>query len=284
VVDNWIGGMGNGIGIWECNDNIIAGNRIGTDEEWTIDIMNSGNGVEIGHESKRNQILGNFIGNNILDGIRINDSKAMYNRISENSISLNESKGINLINGANDGIAPPEITNVFENEILGTALPMSVIEIFTDSDDEGRIIQGVVPSDSEGNWGWAGPIQGTFDSIRATATDTMGNTSEFGFYRPEEEPSSVSVRKDPIYFILSQNFTGRYSPEIQIRFNLDANMDVSMDVYNLSGIKVHEIHNGRLQAGHHSMTWNTSRQTAGVYLIRMQTHRGAVTRKCVVLK
>lgn len=284
VVDNWIGGNGNGIGIWECNDNIIAGNRIGTDDEWTIEIVNSYNGVEIGHESERNQIIGNFIGNNILDGIRINDNKAMYNRISENSISMNELKGINLVNGANGGIASPKINNVLENEIFGTALPGSVIEIFTDSHDEGRLIQGVVPADSAGNWGWVGPIQGTFDSIRATATDTMGNTSEFGFYRPEEEPSSVSIRRDPISFTLSQNLTGRHSPEIQIHFNLDANMDVSLDVYNLSGTKVHEIQNGRLQAGYHSITWNTSRQRAGVYLIRMQTQKGALTRKCVVVK
>jgi hypothetical protein len=284
VVENWIGGNGNGIGIWEGSDNVIAGNRIGTDAEWTIDIMNSGHGIEIGHKSLHNHIEGNFIGNNSLDGIRINGSEAMYNTITENSISMNESKGINLLNGANGGIAAPKIDNVIENEIYGRALPMSIIEIFTDSHDEGRIIQGVVFSDSAGNWGWAGPIQGAYDSIRATVTDTMGNTSEFGLYRPDEEPSSVSVRRDPISFSLSGNFMGHTHPEIQIHFNLEINMEVNIDVYNLSGIKVHEIHNGRLPAGYHSMTWNTSHHSGGIYLIRMQTNRGALTRKCVVLK
>jgi len=284
VVDNWIGGNDDGIGIWEANDNLISGNMIGTDPEWTYDIMNKSNGIHIGHQSERNMITGNVIGNNSLDGIRIINDKAMYNTISENSISMNESKGINLINGANGGMAAPVITNVYENEIFGTAPPMSIIEIFTDNYDEGRIMQAVVMSDSEGNFGWTGNIEGPFDSIRATATDTMGNTSEFGLYRPEEEPSSIKGTMHPVPFTLSHNYPGHDHPEIQVRFDLPVNTDVSLDVFNLSGVKVAEIHKGKMQAGYHSMTWNTSRHAAGVYIIRMQTRRGALTRKCVVLK
>jgi hypothetical protein len=283
VVDNWIGGNDDGIGIWEANDNIISGNMIGTDREWTYDIMNKSNGIHIGHQSERNVIIGNVIGNNSLNGIRIINDKAKYNTISENSISKNESKGISLVNGANGGIAAPKITNVIENDISGTAPPLSIVEIFTDEYDEGRIIQAVVRADSAGNFGWTGPIEGPFDSIRATATDTLGNTSEFGMYRPGEDPSSVADRRVPIPFTLSKNYPGQYHPVIQVRFELLVNEDVKLDVFNLSGMKVHEIHNGRLQAGHHSIGWNTSRHSAGIYLIRMQTRRGALTRKCVVL-
>ncbi|MCK4853176.1 MAG: right-handed parallel beta-helix repeat-containing protein, partial [Bacteroidales bacterium] len=283
IVENWIGGNTTGIGIWECSDFFIAGNRIGTDPEWTNDLMNSGDGIEIGHESKRNMIMGNFIGNNSRDGIRITGIKAMYNTISENSISMNESEGINLVDGANSGIAAPKITNLLENEIFGTASPLSIIEIYTDNDDEGRIIQDVVLSDSAGNWGWAGTIEGPFDSIRVTATDTMGNTSEFGKYVPEEEPSSIEKTRQPIPFTLSQNYPG-YHSEIHISFDLPAYTDVSLDVYNLSGVKVYGISKGKLQTGHHSLSWNTSQHTAGIYLIRMQTYRGALTKKCVVIK
>ncbi len=174
IVDNWIGGNDDGIGLWECSDNLVGGNRIGTDPEWTNDISNSGDGIQIGHESKHNMIMGNFIGNNIRDGIRITGIKAMYNTISENSISMNEFKGINLVDGANSGITAPKITIVQENEVFGTASPLSIIEIYTDNNDEGRIIQAVVLSDSAGNWGWVRPLEGSFDSIRATATDTLG--------------------------------------------------------------------------------------------------------------
>ena len=83
---------------------------------------------------------------------------------------------------------------------------------------------------------------------------------------------------------MSNNYAGHHHPVIQVRFELLVNTDVNLDVYNLSGLKVYEIHKGKLQAGYHSMTWNTSRHAAGIYLIRMQTHRGALTRKCVVLK
>ncbi len=284
VVDNWIGGNDDGIVLWDASDNLIAGNRIGTDTEWTYDIMNSGNGVYIGLDAKHNRIIGNFIGNNSLDGIRILGSQAMFNTISENSISLNESKGINLMNGANGGMAAPKITHVLGNEIFGTAPPMSVIEIFTDAYDEGRIMQAMVLSDSAGNFGWSGPIEGPFDSIRATATDTLGNTSEFGLYRPAEGPSSLTDRRSPLPFTLSNSYAGPHTPEIQVGFDLPVNTDVGLDVYNLSGVKVAEIHKGKLQAGYHSVTWNTSRHRAGVYLIRMQTSKGAVSKKCVVIK
>jgi hypothetical protein len=188
------------------------------------------------------------------------------------------------VDGANGGIAAPQITNVIAGEVSGTAPPLSIIEIFTDGGDEGRIIQGVVPSDSAGNFGWPGPIEGPFDSIRATATDTMGNTSEFGLYRPGGEPSSLADRRDPLPFTLSNNYVGPHYQEIQVSFDLLVNTDVDLDVYNLSGVKVAQIHKGELQVGYHSLSWNTSQHAAGVYLIRMQTSKGALSKKCVVIK
>jgi hypothetical protein len=284
LVDNWIGGNGNGIGLWEASDNFIAGNRIGTNEDWTADLMNSGNGIEIGHQSERNQIHGNFIGNNSLDGIRINGSQARYNSILENSISMNEAKGISLLGGANGGIVAPQITDVVENEISGVAPTFSFVEIYTDYEDEGRIIQGVVMSDAEGNFMWAGTLQGSLDSITATATDTLGNTSEFGVYRPGDGPSYIVGRREPIPFTLSNHYPGKVSPEFRVCFELPVHAEVNLDVFNLSGVKVAEIHNGRLPAGYHSLAWGTLPHAAGVYLIRMRTERGALTRKCVVLK
>jgi parallel beta-helix repeat protein len=284
VVENWIGGSLIGIGIWESNDNMVTGNKIGTDTAWTVELSNSLDGINIGEDSKRNKIIGNLIGNNSRDGIRIAGSKAMYNTISENAISMNELKGIRLVDSANGGITAPEITHYMENEIFGTANPNSIIEIFTDNDDEGRIIQAVVISDSAGNWGWVGQIQGAFDSIRATVTDTSGNTSEFGKYVPVKDPTSVEGSIEPLQFTLTNSYQGQMSPEIRVCFNLPVNTDVSLDVFSLNGVKVAEIHNGTLAAGFHSLAWNTSSQAAGVYLIRMRTMRGALSRKCMVLK
>ena len=282
VTDNWIGGNYVGIGLWKSSDNMILGNKIGTDPEWTVNLMNSLDGIRIADDSKRNMILGNFIGNSGEDGIRIMDSLAMYNTISENSISMNESKGISLLNGANGGIAPPQFTNVSEGEISGTAPPMSVIEIFTDPNDEGQIIQALVTADPGGNFSWTGSLEGPYDSIRATATDTTGNTSEFGLYRPAG-PSGIET-PESLIFTLSHNIAVAANPEINILFNLPYPTDVNLDVYNLSGVKVYQVHHGKLQAGYHSMIWNTSEYPAGLYFIRMQTPRSALTRKCVLMR
>ncbi|MEE9461968.1 MAG: right-handed parallel beta-helix repeat-containing protein [Bacteroidales bacterium] len=283
VTDNWIGGNVNGIGIYGSNDNVIAGNRIGTDPEWTLDLGNSWDGIEIMQGSERNKIIGNFIGNNSRDGVRVYGSESMYNTISENSISENESNGIYLMNGANGGLAAPKITSMNGHEISGTTLPMSLVEIFTDADDEGRIIQAAVWSDADGNFAWPGPVEGPFDSIRATVTDSLGNTSEFGKSVPGKDPTSIESL-DPVSFTLSNNYPNPNHPEMQITFNLPASIEVSLDVFDLSGVKVYEIHKGKLQTGRQSLSWNTSQHASGVYLIRMQTLRGVLTRKCVVLK
>ncbi len=273
VVDNWIGGNVVGVGIYDSHDNTITGNRIGTDPEWTQDFGNSWDGIEIMQGSKGNIIMGNHIGNNSRDGVRVYGSETMYNTITENSISENVWEGISLMLGANGGLTAPKITTVMENELFGTAPPNSIIEIYTDKSNEGRIIQGVVISDSAGNFGWVGAIQGTYDSITATATDTLGNTSEFGRYKKVDDPTSIERISEPILFVLSNNFPNPDQPEVQIIFNLPVSTEVKLDVYNLSGIKIYEIHNGKLPTGHQSLSWNTSRHASGIYLIRMQTRR-----------
>jgi len=59
------------------------------------------------------------------------------------------------------------------------------VEIFSDSDDQGRIFEGATFSDFSGTFTFtkaSGHLTGP--NVTATATDTAGNTSEFSEPRP----------------------------------------------------------------------------------------------------
>ncbi len=85
-------------------------------------------------------------------------------------------------------------------------------------------------------------------------------------------------------FLLEQNFPNPFNPVTTITFELSKAFEVTIDILNTSGQKVAEILNGRMPAGHHSIRWNSSGYSSGLYLIQMTADGFVQTRKCVVLK
>jgi len=117
---------------------------------------------------------GNIIAFNTGDGVQVWTYSG--NTIRHNSIYSNYS-GIHLCDGGNNLLAAPIITQVLLGYVSGTACPGCIVEIFSDEDDEGRVYEGNVIADSNGNWRWEGSVTGPH--VTATATDEAGNTSAF---------------------------------------------------------------------------------------------------------
>ena len=168
----------NGYGIYaydQVDSNLIQGNFIGTDRTGVLDLGNDELGIYF-TKSTGNQIgPGNFIRHNGGEGVSFSNASSMYNRITENSISNNEGPGILLWNGSNRGIQSPVITSI--GSVEGTAPPNTMIEIFSDPEDEGLVYEGTVQADGSGSFSWPGDPEGPY--VTATATDDSGNTSAF---------------------------------------------------------------------------------------------------------
>ncbi|UCE00528.1 MAG: right-handed parallel beta-helix repeat-containing protein [Chloroflexota bacterium] len=168
-----------GVGIILANlsqDNRLEGNLIGTDISGSLAMGNLGNGIHI-HDSSGTLIRRNQISFNAGDGITIEGVNAIANTISENAVHANMGKGISLI-GGNEQLASPVISNVLGDYFLGTAPSGSLVEVFADSNGEGRSFLGSTFADpSSGEFTYSGPLSGP--NITATATDSSGNTSEF---------------------------------------------------------------------------------------------------------
>ena len=275
-----------GVGIGHSDSNRVWGNYIGTGVSGTEDLGNSHDGVSIVRSQGNTIGPNNFIANNEYSGVKIKSIETISNTITQNSITNNNSLGIDNVDGGNAELTPPIITIVTSTFISGTAPPNSTVEIFSDSTDEGAIYEGTVVADASGNFTWTGTPTGPF--ITATATDAGGNTSEFStpVSSSVEDQAQVEI---PGAFKLFQNYPNPFNPNTQIDFALAEFCRVSISIYNTLGQRIKILVDKYLPAGHYNIHWDGKdaygKQVAGgVYFICMRVDGFSAFKKAVFLK
>lgn len=105
--------------------------------------------------------------------------------------------------------------------------------------------------------------------------------SNFTDYTTSIEENTAIV---PTEFSLSQNYPNPFNPETTIRFAIPATGLVKLNIYNILGQKVKTLTNEILQAGEHTVTFNATRFSSGVYFYRAEWNNVSVTRKMTILK
>ncbi len=166
-------GRAEGVSAW-TDYNFVAGNYIGTDSSgeiamgnqwwWAVRVLGA-------HNTIQNNVIANSESGVLLD---VNSRSP----VRRNSIHTNKGKGI-LYTAANVPVAAPVITKIDYASISGTACPGCEVEIFSDSQDEGRVFEGSVVADASGSFTLALQRFLIGPNATATATDPQGNTSEF---------------------------------------------------------------------------------------------------------
>ncbi len=143
---------------------------------------NGTQGISINDAAADNLIIGNTIQGNGREGVRVRGATTMGNTISRNSIAANARQGIVLSEGANRNVTPPTVSTVEAGTVRGTAAPRAKIEIYRDSNGQGRIYKGATTADESGAWSFALPADDNTDqgAITALATTSSGDTSAFG--------------------------------------------------------------------------------------------------------
>ncbi|MCK5147874.1 right-handed parallel beta-helix repeat-containing protein [bacterium] len=167
-----------GIGIRNTgtDSNIVASNYIGHGIADGAANGNSDAGVRIYDGASFNRIGPlNSIRFQSGPGVWIDGAAALSNSVTENNITGNSEEGIRITNNANGGIASPVIVSL--HPLTGISEPGSVIEIFSDIDDEGQYFEGQTNCDDNGMFVFSGELRGP--SVTATVTDGSGNTSSF---------------------------------------------------------------------------------------------------------
>lgn len=219
--------------------NIIEGNLIGTDVTGTTPLPNGGDGVQI-IDAPNNTVVANLIAGNDGAGVAITGPAATGNLVRTNRIGSNATEtaslgngglGIDLSNGANNLQDFPVLNTAtsdgdiitIQGRLTSTPNTTFTLEFFEnracDSSGfgEGEIVIGSteVTTDAAGQITFAGTFPTGITGERgvtATATDPVGNTSEFS--------QCIAVIAVPAVVPFSE-----FSPQVKIKLGPQAGDD-----------------------------------------------------------
>lgn len=93
----------------------------------------------------------------------------------------------------------------------------------------------------------------------------------------------------PESFTLYQNYPNPFNPETKIAFDLPVSAHVKLTIYNILGEQVSTLIDASLQAGTHTVNWdsrtdNGETVASGVYFYRLETDDRQLSRKMLLLK
>ncbi len=277
-----------GITIINSDENVVAGNLIGTKADGSGNLGNGEAGVGVQFGSQKNTIgPQNIIAFNGWVGVTFFADSTIENTITENGISNHRGPGIGYVFEGPAPILPPSITEVANGMVSGTAPENSTVEIFSDSDDEGEIYEGKTIADNSGYFQWSGWPTGPH--ITATATDEAGNTSIFS---APAYLSSVTEKENPgapNHFELKQNHPNPFNPETIIEYSLAKTSKVEISVFNVQGQRIVSLVNARQSSGSFAAKWNGKDEkgkdvVSGVYFYQIKAGEFIATKKMTLLR
>ncbi len=109
--------------------------------------------------------------------------------------------------------------------------------------------------------------------------------SRFGLRLTKGTTTSTEPAGDlPAEFALNQNYPNPFNPNTQIQYQLPQQSDVQLEVFNIQGQRVAVLVNGPQSAGFHSVSFDGSRLSSGVYIYRIQAGSFTESRKMTLIK
>jgi PKD repeat protein len=96
-----------------------------------------------------------------------------------------------------------------------------------------------------------------------------------GFISEPELPTSIALK---------QNYPNPFNPTTVIEYQLPQSAQVRLQVYDMSGRQVAELVNEQISAGTHTINFDASNLSSGVYMYRLQAGTIMLTRKLTVVK
>ena len=94
----------------------------------------------------------------------------------------------------------------------------------------------------------------------------------------------VSIVEAPRGFSLSQAYPNPFNPTISFDLSIATEGYTSVNVYNLVGQLVGNIHDGNLTANIHSFVWDAGALSSGMYILQAQSEGNIQSQKIMLLK
>jgi hypothetical protein len=145
----------------------------------------------------------------------------------------------------------------------------------------------IKPFDTYNNWLYAEPSVDIPHIANAYWGPRYWGSSIIGRYtvnNGERMISSVKFEEIPELYELSQNYPNPFNPSTNIRFSIPQASDVQLEVFNLLGQKVQTLVSGKLNAGMHTVNFDASSLSSGVYLYRIRAGNFVQTKRMLLIK
>jgi len=102
---------------------------------------------------------------------------------------------------------------------------------------------------------------------------------------PSSAPDGVESSPGQVReYHLSSNFPNPFNPSTTIEYQIPVRGPVTIEVFNLLGVRVATLLNGAVDAGTHHITFDATSMSSGVYLYRLHAGKIIETRKMLLLK
>jgi len=88
----------------------------------------------------------------------------------------------------------------------------------------------------------------------------------------------------PTAFSFDSNYPNPFNAATVLRYSLPRQSPVTLNIYNLVGQRIATIFQGEKPAGEHSVSWDASAFSSGIYFARLETDNGSKNIKLVLLK
>ncbi len=111
-----------------------------------------------------------------------------------------------------------------------------------------------------------------------------GSWSNTGIFQTSRETSAVEDAERPLTTELLQNYPNPFNAVTVIGYQLAAEGDVRLDVYDVLGRRVAELVEGRLPGGRHEVRFDAGSMPGGVYLYRLRAGGEVITRHMLLVK
>lgn len=165
---------------------------------------------------------------------------------------------------------------------------------FTGGTDNGDFSPNVYINGYGPNANQWGPYDGLFD----IPADSYSIENEIKFTSPAKSVQMIMIEAGnnhitekekakvemPHSFNLYQNYPNPFNPITRINYQLPANISITLRVYDVMGREIETLVNERQNAGNHSVQFNASKLSSGVYFYKLQAENYCALKKLMLLK
>jgi len=94
----------------------------------------------------------------------------------------------------------------------------------------------------------------------------------------------LEVEIDAVEFVLYQNYPNPFNPKTKIGFSTLEKGEVKLSIHNILGVELKVLVNAEKEAGYHSVEFDASDLSSGVYLYQLNAGKFIETKKLILLK